>query len=169
MYTVRSLPYGGFLSRGVICPEGVSVQGCLPKGVSVQGGLCPEWGGVLSRVVGLCLWVPLKGGLCPRGSLSRGVSLCLGVSVRGVSAQGGLWGLFPVWSLSRGSLSRGVSVQGGLCPRGSLSGGVSVQGEGSLSKGRGLCPGGLCPGCLCCCLCQGDPYPPENRTTDRQI
>ena len=78
--------------------------------------------------------------LCPRVSLSRGVSvqgvsvhecLCLGVSLtRGVSAE--------------------VSVQGGLCPGGSLSRGVSVQGV-SLSGGvsvqgvsvQGVCPGGL--------------------------
>ena len=50
----------------------------------------------------------LSQGLCPGGSLSRGVSvqedLCLGVSIQGVSVQRG--------SLSRGSLYRGVSVQG---------------------------------------------------------
>ena len=54
----------------------------------------------------------VQGDLCPMGSLSKGVSvqgdLCWGVSVQGVSVQGGL---FP------GCLS----VQGGLCLGGSLS------------------------------------------------
>ena len=60
------------------------------------------------------------GGLCPGGSLSRGVFV-----------QGGFCpgDLCPGGSLSRGSLSRQVSVWEGLCPEG-----VSVQGV-SLSKG----------------------------------
>ena len=62
--------------------------------------------------------------LCPGGSLSRGVcrGVCPGgVSIRGVSVQGGLsGGVCPGGSLSGGSLSRrfpvqGVSVQVGLC------------------------------------------------------
>ena len=36
--------------------------------------------------------------------------------------------------------------KGGLCP-GEM---VSVQREGSLSRGRGLCPGGLCQGGVVC-------------------
>ena len=60
----------------------------------------------------------LSGGLCPGGSLSRGL-YPRGVSVQGVSIQGGL--------CPRGSLSKGVSVQGGLCSRGvSVQGGVFV-------------------------------------------
>ena len=94
--------------------------------------------------------------------IGRGVSVCprlslsMGVSIQGVSVQGGLC---PGMSLFRGSLSRegslskGVSVQGGLCPgRGSLSReGVSVQGgglcpgRGSLSRGVSV-QGGLYPG-----------------------
>ena len=77
-------------------------------------------------------------GLC----LGGGVSVWSGVSVQGVSIQGGLYpgggslsrgkGLCPGGgSLSRGSLSKGVSVQV-VSVRGSLSREVSVQG--------GLCP-----------------------------
>ena len=64
-------------------------------------------GGVSLSRVSLCPgWVSVQGalypwGLCPGGSLSRGVSV-QGVSVQGVSVQGG------------GSV-QGVSVQGGLC------------------------------------------------------
>ena len=63
-----------------------------------------------------------QGGLCPGGSLSRGVSVqgvsVQGVSVQGVSVQGPLsgGGLCPGESLSEGSCT------GGLCPGGSLSG-----------------------------------------------
>ena len=54
-----------------------------------------------------------KGGLCPEGSMSRGVYV-QGFLSRAVSVQGE--------SLSRGwSLSKDFSVQGGLCARGSLS------------------------------------------------
>ena len=38
MRTARSLPYGGCLPRGCVCPEGVSAQGvCLSRGC-----VCPE-------------------------------------------------------------------------------------------------------------------------------
>ena len=74
---------------------------------------------------GVCLSIGGDLGLCPRGSLTGGVSvqgdLCLG------------WGLYP-----GGFSVQGVSVQGSLCPGGSLSKGVSVHGflpRGSLSKG----------------------------------
>ena len=72
---------------------------------------------------GACL---STGGLCPKGSLTRGVS---------VQRGGGL-------------------CLGGLCPerRGSLSGGSLSREEGvsvwgvSVQRGGGLCLGGLCPG-----------------------
>ena len=58
------------------------------------------------------------GGLCPVGSLSRGVQR------RGLCPE---VGLSPRGSLPGGGVSmQGVSVQGSLCPGGS----VSVQGEG---------------------------------------
>ena len=79
-----------------------------------------------------------KGGLCPAGSLSRGMYV-QGVSVRGVY----VWGVSVQRGLCLGGcLSRGLCL-GDLCPGGYLSGRLSVQGSlsgGSLS--RGLCPGG---------------------------
>ena len=75
-----SLSLGVSVKGGLCTGEGVSVQGrglCPGEGVSVQGR------GSLSR----------GGGLCPGGSLSRGVSdwgrgLCPGVSFQRVSVQG---------------------------------------------------------------------------------
>ena len=80
------------------------------------------------------------------------MSLSRGVSVQGVSVQGGLCpgrspsreGLCPV-GICSGVSVQGVSVQGDLCPEG-----FSVQ-RGSLSRAGGLCSGGslfrggLCP------------------------
>ena len=62
MRTDRSLPYGGYLSRGCLCP-GVSLSSV---GSLYPGGVFVQEGEFLSR------------GLCP------------GVSVQGVSVQGGL-------------------------------------------------------------------------------
>ena len=78
-------------------------------------------GGVSLSRVSLCPgWVSVQGalypwGLCPGGSLSRGVSV-QGVSVQGVSVQGGL-------------------CPGGLCPGGSLSWGI-CQGDPRTVKSR---------------------------------
>ena len=103
----------------------------IPPALYRPGGLCP--GVSLFRCVSVR--ESLSRGLCPGGSLSRGVS-DQGTSVQGISVQGGL-------------------CPGGLCPGESLSRCVSVR--GSLSRGslfRGLRPGGfwsggLCPGDLC--------------------
>ena len=93
---------------------------------------------------GLCLSRGGGLGLCPGGSLSRGVSvpggsLSRGLCPRGVSVQEGLC---PGGSLSRGSLSRGslsgvLCPEGGICPRGGLcpGRGVYLQAGGSLSRG----------------------------------
>ena len=69
----------------------------------------------------------LSGGLCPGGSLFRGVSVQGGFCVREFCVHGGL--------RPGGLCVRGVSVQeGSLSRRGLCPGGVSVQ-EGSLSMG----------------------------------
>ena len=73
----------------------------LSRGVSVQG-------------------VSVQGGLCPGGSLSRGVSVQGASLSRGVSVQGA-------------SLSRGVSVKGGSLSRGSLSTG-SLSGRPPMNR-----------------------------------
>ena len=93
----------------------------------------------------------LSTGLC-QAAFCPGVSVCEGlwpegVSVKGVSVQGGVCpgvrGRCPGRSLSRGISFKQVSVQG-----------VSVQG---VSVQGGLCPGGLCPGgSLSRGLCPGD-------------
>ena len=103
------------------------------QGVSVQGGLCPR--GSLSR--GLCLgWSLSRGSL---GSLCSG-GLCLGrslsreVSVWGVSVQEG------------GPLSRGISVQGGLCLKEGLCPGGYLSRGGSMSRGGSVSGGFLSRG-----------------------
>ena len=89
-----------------------------------NGGLCPGGGLSIQRGGPLSRGISVHGGLCPRGSLSKG-GLCPG----GLSIQRG--GLHPGGLCPGGSLSMGVFVQGGLCPRGVL------------------CPGGLHTGSLC--------------------
>ena len=96
------------------------------------------------------------------GSLSRVWVSVQGVSVWGVSVQGGLCltGSLPREDLHPGCgcLSRGVSVQGGfclgalwrdLCPGYLCPGRISVQGVG-LFPGCGSVQGGLCLGGVLC-------------------
>ena len=84
------------------------------------------------------------GGLCPRGSLSRGSlskSLCLGASI---------WGSLSRGSLSKGTLSRGLcygSLSGESLSRGSLSGSFCPEGLYlGFSVQGGLCLWDLCLG-----------------------
>ena len=88
----------GCLSRGIsvrgISVQGVSVHRSLSRGISVQGGLCP--GGSLSKGVSV-QGVYIQRGLCPRGSLSKGFFVQVGSLSRGSL----LWALCLGESLSR--------------------------------------------------------------------
>ena len=105
---------GEYLVQGSLCPGrsgGVSVWVLLSGGSLSKGGLCPRGvscpGESLSRQV----W---GGGCLCLGVAFWGVSVQGSILSRGVSVQAGLGGV-SVWVLlSRGSLSRGVSVQAGL-------------------------------------------------------
>ena len=53
MHTARSLT----VSRGGVCPEGVSAQGCLPRGGQcLPGGRCLLLGGCAMWPIPSCIW-----------------------------------------------------------------------------------------------------------------
>ena len=94
-------------------PANKVCEGYVLTGVCLSTEGCLSWGRGVSVQVG---------GSLSRGSLSLRGHMWRGVSVHEEGLCPGGWSVSGGWSLSRGVSVWGVSVQGGLRPGGSLSG-----------------------------------------------